>query len=74
MCLPCCAEANGKNENPLRKHEAQLTILPLQHSKVGGVAALSKKQPTLHDHAGQYRATGGVAARPLLVGDVNICD
>ena len=45
MCLPCCAEANGKNENPLRKHEAQLTILPLQHSKVGGVAALSKSSP-----------------------------
>lgn len=31
----CCrAEANGKNEAPQRKQEAQLTILPLQHSKV----------------------------------------
>jgi hypothetical protein len=29
-----CAEANGKSETD-RKHEAQLTILPVQHSKVG---------------------------------------
>ncbi len=28
------ADQNGKSENPERKHEAQLTILPLQHSKV----------------------------------------
>ncbi|BDA42931.1 Phosphoglycerate mutase-like protein 1 [Coccomyxa sp. Obi] len=26
-------DQNGKSENPERKHEAQLTILPLQHSK-----------------------------------------
>lgn len=28
-----CADQNGKSETPERKHEAQLTILPLQHSK-----------------------------------------
>ncbi|EIE24438.1 phosphoglycerate mutase-like protein [Coccomyxa subellipsoidea C-169] len=36
-------DQNGKSENPERKHEAQLTILPLQHSKA---CTLSSCDPT----------------------------
>ena len=43
-----CAEANGKNEHPQRKHEAQLTILPLQHSKVGPTACPARRSCMLH--------------------------